>query len=72
VDEETEALLGEGVLRQERDTDARYRRCRSVRDTDTEEGGAERAGCQSRERGDADTRREGMPMLRGVILNDQG
>jgi hypothetical protein len=31
VDEETEALLGEGVLRQERDTD-------------TEEGGAERGG----------------------------
>jgi hypothetical protein len=41
-------------------------------DTNTEESGVERAGCRYRRRGDADTRREGMPMLRGVILNDQG
>jgi hypothetical protein len=37
VDEETEAVLGIGVLRQERDTEARYRRCQSARDTDTKE-----------------------------------
>jgi hypothetical protein len=72
VNEETEARLGIGVLRQERDTDAGYRRCRSVRDTNTEECGAGRAGCQYQERGDADTRREGMPMPRGVILSNQG
>jgi hypothetical protein len=72
VDEETEARSGIGILRQERDTDARYRRCRSARDTDTEEGGAERVGCQYQERGDANTRREGMSMPRGVILNEQG
>jgi hypothetical protein len=45
VDEETEARLEIGVLRQERDTDAGYQRCQSVRDTDTKECGAGRAGC---------------------------
>jgi hypothetical protein len=72
VDEETEAGLGIGVLRQERDTEARYRQCRSARDTNTEECNAESAGCQYRERGDADTRREGIPMPRSAILSEQG
>jgi hypothetical protein len=45
VDEETEARLGIGVLRQERDTEAGYRQCRSARDTNTNKGSAERAGC---------------------------
>jgi hypothetical protein len=71
VDGDAEELLGEGVLRQETDTNARYQRCRSARDTDTEEGGVERAGRRYRGRGNADTKREGMPMPRGVILNDQ-
>jgi hypothetical protein len=69
---ETEAELGIGVLSQERDTDAGYRRCQSARDTNTEECGAERVGSQYRERGNADTRREGMPMPRRVILSEQG
>jgi hypothetical protein len=43
---ETEVGSGIGVLRQERDTDAGYRRCRSVRDTNAEEYNAERAGCR--------------------------
>jgi hypothetical protein len=72
MDEETEVGLGIGVLRQEKDTNARYRQCRSARDTDTEECGAERAGCRYQERGDANTRREGMLMPRSVILSEQG
>jgi hypothetical protein len=56
---ETEAGLGIGVLRQERDIN-------------DEECGTERAGCQYQERGDADTKREGMPMVRSVILKEQG
>jgi hypothetical protein len=50
-----------GVLRQEWDTDPRYQRCRGVRDTDAEECGTERAGCQYQE-SDANMRREGMPI----------
>jgi hypothetical protein len=46
VDGETEGGLGIGVLKQERDTDAGYQQCRSARNTDTEECGAERAGCR--------------------------
>jgi hypothetical protein len=64
MDEETEAWLGIGVLRQERDTNARYQQCRSVRDTDTKECSAGRVGCLYRERGDADTEREVM-LIRG-------
>jgi len=41
----TEVGLGIRVLRQERDTNTRYRRCRSARDTDAKECGAERVGC---------------------------
>jgi len=54
MDGETEAGLGIGVLRQERDTDTGYQRCWSVRDADTEECGAERVRCQYEERRDAD------------------
>jgi hypothetical protein len=46
MDGETKVGLGIGVLRQERDTDARYRRCQSATDTDTKECSAERAGCR--------------------------
>jgi hypothetical protein len=42
---ETEVVSGKGVLRQDRDTDSRYCRCQSMRDTDAEESSAERAGC---------------------------
>jgi hypothetical protein len=59
---ETEAGSGIGALRQERDTDTGYRRCRSARDTDAEECDTERPGmpipkergCQYEERREAD------------------
>jgi hypothetical protein len=54
VDEETEAGLGIGALRQERDTDAGYQQCRSARDTDTKECGPESAGCRYEETRDTD------------------
>jgi hypothetical protein len=57
VDGEAEALLGEGVLKQEKDTD---------------DANAKVRGIPIPRRGDADMRKEGMPMPRGVILNDQG